>query len=67
MQGVATTVKHYAGNEAEFERFTISADVDERARRADRTVVRSSRLVAAGESELAAAGVRTCAAAPSAQ
>jgi beta-glucosidase len=32
-QGVATTPKHLAGNEAEFERYTISSVVDERALR----------------------------------
>ncbi len=32
-RGVAATVKHLVGNEAEFERTTISSDVDERALR----------------------------------
>ncbi len=32
-QGVATTVKHFAGNEAEFERMTIDSVIDERALR----------------------------------
>src|SRR6185369_4028897 len=32
-QGVATTVKHYAGNEAEFERMTIDTVIDARALR----------------------------------
>jgi len=32
-QGVATTVKHFAGNEAEFERSTINSVIDERALR----------------------------------
>ncbi len=32
-QGVATTVKHFAGNEAEFERMTIDTVVDERTLR----------------------------------
>ncbi|MGH9249100.1 MAG: beta-glucosidase H [Acidimicrobiales bacterium] len=32
-QGVATTVKHFVGNDAEFERYTISSDIDERALR----------------------------------
>ncbi|MCU1391248.1 MAG: glycoside hydrolase, family 3 domain protein [Ilumatobacteraceae bacterium] len=32
-QGVATTVKHYAGNEAEFERMTIDSVIDERTLR----------------------------------
>jgi beta-glucosidase len=32
-QGVATTVKHYVGNDAEFERYTISSEIDERALR----------------------------------
>jgi beta-glucosidase len=32
-EGVATTVKHFAGNEAEFERFTINSIVDARALR----------------------------------
>ncbi|MDX6197828.1 MAG: beta-glucosidase [Actinomycetota bacterium] len=32
-RGVAATVKHYVGNEAEFERTTISSDIDERAQR----------------------------------
>jgi beta-glucosidase len=32
-QGVATTVKHYAGNEAELERYTMSSVIDERALR----------------------------------
>ncbi len=31
--GVATTVKHFAGNEAEFERMTIDSVIDERALR----------------------------------
>ena len=30
-QGVATTVKHFVGNDAEFERYTISSEIDERA------------------------------------
>ena len=32
-QGVATTVKHFAGNDAEFERNTINSVVDERTLR----------------------------------
>jgi beta-glucosidase len=32
-RGVAATVKHYVGNEAEFERTTISSDIDERVLR----------------------------------
>jgi beta-glucosidase len=32
-QGVATTVKHFAGNEAEFERLTIDSVIDQRALR----------------------------------
>jgi beta-glucosidase len=32
-QGVATTVKHLVGNDAEFERYTISSEIDERALR----------------------------------
>ncbi len=32
-QGVGASLKHYAANNAEFERFTISSDVDERALR----------------------------------
>src|SRR5579885_334548 len=32
-QGVATTVKHFAGNDAEFERNFISSEIDERALR----------------------------------
>ena len=32
-RGVAATVKHFVGNEAEFERNTISSDIDERAMR----------------------------------
>ncbi len=32
-QGVATTVKHFAGNDAEFERFTIDSVIDERTLR----------------------------------
>jgi beta-glucosidase len=32
-RGVATTVKHFVGNEAEFERYTISSEIDERALR----------------------------------
>ena len=32
-EGVATTVKHLAGNEAEFERYTINSVIDERALR----------------------------------
>ena len=32
-QGVATTVKHFAGNEAEFERMTIDSVIDERTLR----------------------------------
>jgi beta-glucosidase len=32
-KGVATTVKHFAGNEAEFERMTISSVIDERTLR----------------------------------
>jgi beta-glucosidase len=32
-QGVATTVKHFVGNDAEFERYTISSEIDERALR----------------------------------
>jgi beta-glucosidase len=32
-QDVATTVKHFAGNEAEFERHTISSQIDERTLR----------------------------------
>ena len=32
-EGVATTVKHFAGNEAEFERYTINSVVDARALR----------------------------------
>ena len=32
-QGVITTVKHFAGNEAEFERHTINSIIDERALR----------------------------------
>jgi beta-glucosidase len=31
--GVATTVKHLVGNDAEFERYTVSSDVDDRALR----------------------------------
>jgi beta-glucosidase len=31
--GVATTVKHFVGNDAEFERYTISSEIDERALR----------------------------------
>ncbi len=32
-QGVACTIKHFAGNEAEFERYTINSVIDERAQR----------------------------------
>lgn len=32
-EGVATTVKHLVGNDAEHERYTISSDIDERALR----------------------------------
>jgi beta-glucosidase len=32
-RGVAATVKHYVGNESEFERMTISSEIDERALR----------------------------------
>ena len=32
-QGIAATVKHFAGNESEIERTTISSDIDERALR----------------------------------
>jgi beta-glucosidase len=32
-EGVAATVKHYAGNESEYQRFTISSDIPERALR----------------------------------
>lgn len=32
-QGVATTIKHFAGNESEFERRTISSEIGERALR----------------------------------
>ncbi len=32
-QGVATTVKHFVGNDAETERYTMSSDIDERALR----------------------------------
>jgi beta-glucosidase len=32
-RGIAATVKHYVGNESEFERMTISSDIDERALR----------------------------------
>ncbi len=32
-QGVATTVKHFVGNDAEFERYTISSEIDERTLR----------------------------------
>ena len=32
-KGVAATVKHFAGNESEFERTTISSEIDERALR----------------------------------
>jgi beta-glucosidase len=32
-QGVAATIKHFAGNESEIERETISSDIDERALR----------------------------------
>ncbi|HEX6424837.1 MAG TPA: glycoside hydrolase family 3 C-terminal domain-containing protein [Acidimicrobiales bacterium] len=32
-EGVATTVKHLVGNDAEYERYTISSDIDERALR----------------------------------
>lgn len=32
-QGVSATVKHYVGNESEFERMTISSDIDERSLR----------------------------------
>jgi beta-glucosidase len=32
-RGVATTVKHFVGNDAEFERYTISSEIDERALR----------------------------------
>ncbi len=32
-QGVATTVKHLVGNEAEHERYTMSSDIDDRALR----------------------------------
>lgn len=32
-QGVATTVKHFAGNDAEFERFTIDSVIDQRTLR----------------------------------
>ena len=32
-EGVATTVKHFAGNEAEFERYTINSVIDARALR----------------------------------
>lgn len=32
-QGVGATVKHYAGNESEFERYSISTEVDERTLR----------------------------------
>ncbi|AKJ01212.1 beta-glucosidase [Archangium gephyra] len=32
-QGVGATVKHYVGNESEFERMSISSDIDERALR----------------------------------
>jgi beta-glucosidase len=32
-QGVATTVKHFVGNDAEFERYSMSSSIDERALR----------------------------------
>src|ERR671933_1356621 len=32
-EGVAATVKHYAGNESEYQRYTISSDIPERALR----------------------------------
>ncbi|GHO79416.1 beta-glucosidase [Ktedonobacter sp. SOSP1-85] len=32
-QGVGATIKHYAGNESEFERYSISTEVDERTLR----------------------------------
>jgi beta-glucosidase len=32
-QGVAATVKHYVGNESEFERMTINSDIDDRSLR----------------------------------
>jgi len=32
-QGVATTVKHFVGNDAEFERYTMSSVIDERTLR----------------------------------
>ena len=32
-RGVAATIKHYVGNESEFERMTISSEIDERALR----------------------------------
>jgi beta-glucosidase len=32
-QGVATTVKHFVGNDAEFERYTMSSEIDERTLR----------------------------------
>jgi beta-glucosidase len=32
-EGVATTVKHFVGNDAETERYTMSSDIDERALR----------------------------------
>jgi beta-glucosidase len=32
-EGVATTVKHFVGNDAEHERYTMSSDIDERALR----------------------------------
>ena len=32
-RGVATTVKHFVGNDAEFERYTMSSEIDERTLR----------------------------------
>lgn len=32
-QGVAATIKHFVGNESEFQRFTVSSDIPERALR----------------------------------
>ena len=50
-QGVAATAKHFVGNEAEFERSTMSSDIDERALRElylrpFEIVVRESELLA---------------------
>ena len=42
-QGIAATIKHFAGNESEIERQTMSSDVDERTLRNLSAALRSSR------------------------